>query len=208
MIIFGGTSDTIFTPAFQLNPKKWCKYYTNLLEQQDLEKLTWSELIELITDAYRSISSVLRQDLYIYSDPDSIQDSGKVFKRVLERSGLDTRTKDLLIQANEQSRKLRSYLASLGEVLPRSTPAEERRRIDYEHKSQMDQIKRASEQLKKEYFQELVDVLSDMSSLLQQIPDKMLNINYPEFKEKFDLKDAHHDFRAASTLSRIVIDFG
>lgn len=210
MLIFSGVQDTIFTAAFQLNPKKWCSYFKQLLDSSSVQELEWKELIELATDAYRSIKSILQQDLYVWSNPLPSQDRSAFFRKMLMSSQLDQTCLDVLTSATTNAREIYSLVQATGitdtnkEISLKDLSSEERRKYNFQARAQLESIKRKSDLLKSQDLQNLKDCLNDLDSLLARIPSDMFNIAHPEFEGKFDLKDAHHDFKVARGLSRVV----
>lgn len=204
-IIFSATTDTIFTPAFQLNPKKWLHYFKTLLDREDLEKLDWSTLVERIYDAYRSVKSVVQQDLYIWSNPVPRLDKSQYLRRLLTDSRLDQDLLTLLTKAKKDYQDYRVQIRQIGENSKnRNQPIEERRQQAIEINQKLENIRRVFKDKKLSHLSILKEKIQRFDSLIQQIPDEDLNINHEEFKDKFDLMDAHHDYTQARTLSRII----
>lgn len=201
---FSKTKDSIFTPAFQLNPKKWVDYYINLLNSVNEEQLKWNQLLEFSHDAFRSIKSVIQHDLYIWSNPISRLDQSSNYLSLLKESQADSKIADLNYRINNTYKRYMGDFRVIKKPLQDNTDKTKNFLLKKQLDEQVDQLNKKYDQQKVALFSELKRLIKDFEYLLQQIPDDAWNINYPEFKERFEFKDAHHDFFAKS-FSRLKV---
>lgn len=187
------TIDTIFTPAFKLNPKKWVDYYLGLVESKKSE-LNPTELFELVYDADRSIMSVVKHDFYIFEHPISRLDKSYSYKSLLKESGILERADSLHRKCLEMIRahnKDKFNITREFNTNPKKLPSQDlKRNTD----SLMLELNSRYSNIRQEITSDLTQLLQTFKRILSQIPDEQFNISKPEFKERFELKDAHHDY--------------